>query len=95
MRHEPLGHQKSLVIFVSGAPVEIDRGIVSVVDLEMNGAHAHFPSHFLGKSHGLIPKTTVTEGRVDVQLVDEGIVAMKLKAEAEGENYIANGPLTL
>src|SRR5215469_559856 len=49
-----------------------------------------FPGRLLDESHGLAAAAATTTGRNDIQLVDEGVVPAKFKAEAHGQDDVAN-----
>lgn len=79
------------MIPVSRAPVKFQRRIVSVVHFQVHGIHAHFKRLVLEKCHRLPAKSPAAVGSVNIQFVDECIVAMKLKAETNGEDDISDG----
>lgn len=79
------------MILVSCAPVEFECRIVSVVQFQVYSIHAHFKRPFLEKFHRLPAKSSAPVGSVNIQFVDECIVAMKFKTETNGEDDISDG----
>ncbi len=84
------------MILISRSPVEFACGIVSPINFEMDGIHAHLVGLLFDKGNCLTAKSASSEGGLDVQLVDECVVAMELKAEAQRQDDIADrfGPFT-
>src|SRR5260370_25616570 len=56
----------------------------------MNGVDTHFSGLLFDDSESLAAKAAAAMIGSDVQFVDEGIVAMKFEAEADGQDDIAN-----
>jgi hypothetical protein len=87
---QPFGHQEAVMIFKTGAPVEFECGIVAVVDFEMYGVDAHFASLLFDEDYRLAAITASAVRGINVELVDEGVVAMEFEAEADGQDDIAD-----
>src|SRR5439155_24180914 len=64
---QPFGHQESMVILVSGAPIEFQRRGVAVVDFQMKGVDAHFARFPLDRLHRLAAKSAAPARGVNVQ----------------------------
>src|SRR5271168_5356157 len=56
----------------------------------MNGVHAHLTGYLFKKRDGLRSKPAAAKAGLDVQLVDESIVATELKTETDGQHNVAN-----
>ena len=78
------------MILISRSPVEFACGIVSPANFEMDGVHAHLAGLPFDKGNCLTAISASPEGGLDVQLVDECVVAVELKAEAQRQDDIAD-----
>ena len=78
------------MILESRAPIEFECRIVSTVHFEVDGVHAHLAGILLEEDNGLKSVSATAESGFDVQLVDEGVVAMELEAEANCQHNVAD-----
>lgn len=78
------------MVLVPDSPVKFKGRIVSPVHFEMDGVHSHLARFFLEKHHGLFAKSAAAEGSVNVQLINESIVTVKLEAESNGQHNVAD-----
>jgi hypothetical protein len=78
------------VLLVSRAAIEFKRRIVSPVHFEMDGIHAYLACLFFDERNGLAAITAAAMGRIDVQFVNERIMAVELEAEAHGQHNVAD-----
>jgi len=83
------------VIFISYAAIEFECCIVSAIDFQMDGIHSPLAGFFLRKFESLPAKTAPAVRRVDIELVDERVVTMKLEAEAQRQHDIADRSVPL
>src|SRR5688500_15605320 len=83
---EPLGHEMAAVIDEAAPGVETPAVGVVVVDLQMKSHDPGSPAARLHRVEKAIPDATVAPAGPDVQLVDEGIAAPVLEAEAAAED---------
>src|SRR6267142_5628502 len=60
---QPFGHQESIVVLVSRAPIELRRGIISAIDFQMDGIHAHLACLLFEKVDGLPAKAAASPRR--------------------------------
>jgi len=77
------------MVLVSRASIKLQRGIISPIDFEMDGIYTHIARFLLDEGDGLPAKATAPESGVDVQLVDESVMAVKLKAKTNREHNVA------
>lgn len=79
------------MVLVSRAPIKPQRGIVSPIDFEMDGIYTHLACFLLDEGDGLPAIATAPVGGIDVQLVDESVMAVKFKAEPNRQRNISDG----
>src|SRR5216684_3856603 len=79
---QPFGHQKSIVIRIPRSAVEFECGVVSSINLKMDGIRTHLQRFLFNKSNGPPAVPALPVRRVNIQLVDKRIVAVKFKAES-------------
>jgi hypothetical protein len=83
------------VTFVPRTPVEFKRRIISLVDFKVDGIHTQLARFILQELNRLEAKPTPAVRRVDVQFIDECIVAVKFEAKADGKHDVANDRVPL
>src|SRR5467141_1750323 len=79
------------MLLVARAPIEFKCGIISPVDFEMDGVHAHFARSFFGKGKSPTAITAPPISDINVQFVDECIVSMEFEAEPHRQHNITHG----
>jgi hypothetical protein len=79
------------MIRISGTPVQLHRCIVSSIDFQMQSVDAQRSRLRFNLLHRLPAEPHAAPLRFDVQLVNEGVYPAVLKAEAQGQNNVANG----
>ena len=78
------------MILVPDSPVKFKRSIIAAIHFEMDGVHAQLAGFFFEKRNCLRAISAAAEGGVNIQLVDKGVMAVKLKAETNGQHNVAD-----
>ena len=68
------------MVLVSRTKIALQRGIVSPIDFEMDGIYTHLACFLFDEGDSLPAIATAPVSGVDVQLVDESVMAVKLKS---------------
>src|SRR5579863_5453127 len=80
---ERLCHQKSVVVFISRPTIKFHRGVIAMIHFKMQSVGSHFAGLFLDETDRFGAVTAASKLGLNIQLVDERVVAAKLKAETQ------------
>lgn len=78
------------MICESVALIKFQSILISAINLQMDGIHTHLAGFVFEKCHRLPPISPASVGGVNIQFVDERIVAVELETEAYGQHDIAD-----
>ena len=79
-----------MVIFKSGSPIKLESRIISIVDFQVDGVNAHLASLLFEIFYGSFAVTATAVSSIDVEFVDERIMAMEFKAEPNRQDDVTD-----
>jgi len=81
------------VILVAQAPVQFQRGVIPVIDFEVDGVYTHLASALGYELHGLAAQSFSPVLRLDVQFIDKCFASVILKTKTQREHDVPGRPL--